>query len=145
MIKRRPKKHRVTNPLKASTRSAVKKGPARDSEHLSYVRRNSCMVCSGAKPMPKQGWVLGFPAVSEAHHVRCIAPRSMGRRVSDYLTVPLCKFHHTAIHEGNEGAIWKYIGYDPAKWIAQFSPEGAAEIARITNGVTVGSPKDREL
>ncbi len=141
MLKRKPKKRRTPNPLKVSTRSAVKKGPARDKEHLASVRQQLCIMCQSdmARGMrPGSGRV-------QAHHVRSIAPRTMGVRVSDYLTVPLCAEHHTILHAGNEYRFWYNRHVDPRDFIRSFSKQGAAEIARITNGVTAGSPKDREL
>lgn len=112
------KKARKPNPLKPQTRSAVKKGPARDEKHLEKIRAHHCIAfhCYG---------------VAQAHHVRCIGPRTMGKRVSDYLTVPLCARHHAELHSINEGYFWGSAGIRPEEWIAQFSKEGAAEIARI--------------
>lgn len=124
----RSKRRKPVSPLKVGSvgRSAVRKGPARDAGHLAEVRRFGCWLCH---KMP-----------AEAHHVRCIAPRSMGKRVSDYLTVPLCKFHHSAIHEGCEQVMWALVDLDPRDFIRSFSKEGAAEIAKL-NG-TAAKPSD---
>ncbi len=110
-------------------KSAVSKGPARDPEHLARVRAEGCLVCKGIGMLT---WAR--KEASEAHHVRCIGPRTMGVRVSDYLTVPLCKHHHTRLHEGSEAKFWReylYHPLDPAAWISNFSPEGKAAIAAL--------------
>lgn len=112
-IKAKPKSKPKPNPLKIDTRSAVKKGPARDKAHLARVREWGCLVCMARGP-------------NEAHHTR-----TMGRRVSDYLTVPLCRAHHTKLHTMNEGDFWIVCNIRPREWIARFSPEGAAEIAKL--------------
>ena len=117
-----------TKPVGAS---AVRKGPARNKSHLLAVRSWSCIVCDVEA---KKGWIRGQGKV-QAHHVRCIAPRTMGVRVSDYLAVPLCEEHHRMLHSGNEYRFWYNRHIKPAEWIAQFSPEGAAEIAAISRKV----------
>jgi hypothetical protein len=39
---------------------------------------------------------------------------TLGRKVSDEFTVPLCRGHHREIHRsGNEVAWWKKAGVDP--------------------------------
>ncbi len=101
MLKRKPKKRRIPNPLKVSTRSAVKKGPARSDDHLAMVRRMPCVICR----------LCGTPAAhcgpSEAHHARELFPRTMGVRISDYLTVSLCTQHHTDFHKTNNISWWR--------------------------------------
>jgi hypothetical protein len=67
----------------------------------------------------------------QAHHVRCIGKRTLGKRVSDYLAVPLCATHHSQLHRGKEEAFWLAIGIDPAAWIASFSKEGRQAIAEL--------------
>jgi hypothetical protein len=74
----------------------------RNREHLRYVAQQSCLV-SGRKP-------------SDAHHLRHMQPRALGRRASDEFAVPLCRAHHRAVHSaGNEGAWWQATGVDPVK------------------------------
>lgn len=94
------KKRRKPNPLKPSTRSAVKKGPARNEAHLALIRRLPCVYCR----------LHGMPAhhcgPSEAHHVRELFPRTMGVRLSDYLTVSLCTEHHISLHKTNNISWW---------------------------------------
>lgn len=115
----KPKARRAPNPLKAGQmgESAVQKGPARDKAHLASIRLARCVAC-GTTPC-------------EAHHVRCIGPRTMGKRVSDHLAIALCNRHHAKLHTMNEGDFWIVCNIRPAKWIAQFSAEGAATIDQI--------------
>jgi hypothetical protein len=41
-------------------------------------------------------------------------PRSLGRKVSDEFTVPLCRKHHQELHRhGNERAWWQNHQIDP--------------------------------
>lgn len=115
MISRKPKKRRIPNPLKVSTRSAVTKGPARDKAHLAKVREFGCVIC-------RKG--------AEAHHVR-LGLRTMGKRKSDYLAMPLCPAHHAKLHSMNEADFWIVCNIRPRQWIAAFSPAGAAAIDAI--------------
>lgn len=110
---------------KTRSRSSVKKGPARDAKHLAKVRESFCICCDQFNFGNQQ-----FP--TEAHHSRAISPKTMGARVSDYLAVPLCRACHALLHmRGDERAWWKDHNIDPIAWIAQFSKEGAAEVARL--------------
>jgi len=73
----------------------------RDRAHLEFVASQPCLLC-GRQP-------------SDAHHLRFMQPRAMGRRVSDEFAVPLCRTHHRAVHRhGDELAWWKSAGIDPA-------------------------------
>jgi hypothetical protein len=75
----------------------------RNREHLRFVARQPCLVC-GRKP-------------SDAHHLRYLQPRALGRKASDEFTVPLCRVHHRAAHRaGDERAWWKAAGIDPMKF-----------------------------
>lgn len=125
-IQRKPKRRRAVAMRamaknKALGKSAVDKGPARDVAHLAKVRAEPCLNANRACA----------PNI-EAHHCRHIRPRTMGKRVSDHLTVPLCAWHHRYLHSMNEALFWIASNIDPAEWIAQFSAEGAAELARRT-------------
>ena len=65
-------------------------------------RPTSCLVC-GRKP-------------SDPHHLRYMQPRTLGRKVSDEFTVPLCRIHHRTVHCAvDERAWWKETGIDPSK------------------------------
>ncbi len=139
MLKRKPKKRRIPNPLKASTRSAVKKGPARDKAHLAKVRKRLCLVC-------KLGLKVRQTTPTHAHHCRALNGGMIGVRPSDYLAVPLCAEHHldqfpqTGLHAIGEAKFWAIAkaayGIDPAEWISRFSPEGAAEIAALNGAAS---------
>jgi len=73
----------------------------RDREHLRLVAQNACLVC-GRQP-------------SDPHHLRFAQSRSMGQKVSDEFTVPLCRGHHRELHRsGDEAAWWNRQGIDPA-------------------------------
>lgn len=72
----------------------------RDPEHLRHVASQNCLIC-GRSP-------------SHAHHVKIAEPRAMGRKVGDQWTVPLCAFHHRALHDaGNEQNWWESMKVDP--------------------------------
>ena len=61
----------------------------RNKAHLAFVAAQPCIVC-GRSPC-------------DAHHLKFIQPRSLGRKVSDEFTVPLCRDHHQRLHRhGNE-------------------------------------------
>ena len=72
----------------------------RDREHVKSVAKQPCLVC-GRRP-------------AEAHHLRFAQPASLGRKVSDEFTVPLCRGHHREVHGcGDETAWWNNMGIDP--------------------------------
>ena len=72
----------------------------RDRHHLRFVASQSCLVC-GRSP-------------SDAHHVKFAESWTVGRKVSDKYTVPVCRLHHRELHRrGNERAWWQTKGIDP--------------------------------
>ena len=72
----------------------------RDRDHVRLVAKQPCLIC-GRRP-------------ADAHHLRFAQSRTLGRKVSDEFTVPLCRGHHREIHRcGNEAAWWKKLGVDP--------------------------------
>jgi ERF superfamily protein len=74
----------------------------RNREHLRHVAQQACLIC-GRKQ-------------SDAHHLRYLQPRALGRKASDEFAVPLCRSHHRAVHRaGDEQAWWKDTGIDPVK------------------------------
>ena len=74
----------------------------RNRDHLRFVTQQPCLLC-GRKP-------------ADAHHIRFVQPRALGRKASDEFTVPLCRSHHRAVHRGgDEQAWWKQTGIDPIK------------------------------
>jgi hypothetical protein len=73
----------------------------RDREHVKSVAKQPCLVC-GRRP-------------ADAHHLRFAQPPTLGRKVSDEFTVPLCRGHHREVHRcGDEVAWWGKTGIDAA-------------------------------
>ena len=73
----------------------------RDREHVETVAKQPCLVC-GRRP-------------ADAHHLRFAQPPTLGRKVSDEFTVPLCRGHHREVHRcGDEAAWWDKTGIDAA-------------------------------
>jgi len=72
----------------------------RDREHVKSVADQPCLVC-GRRP-------------ADAHHLRFAQSPTLGRKVSDEFTVPLCRGHHREVHRcGDEAAWWVKLGIDP--------------------------------
>lgn len=72
----------------------------RSKAHLLFVRGRPCLICQRAP--------------SDPHHVKFAQPRTLGRKVSDEFTVPLCRRHHQDLHRvGNERAWWANMQVDP--------------------------------
>ncbi len=74
----------------------------RDKSHLRFVACQPCLIC-GRSP-------------SDAHHLRFVQPRAMGRKTSDEFTVPLCRTHHRDNHRfGDEKRWWTNSAIDPVE------------------------------
>jgi hypothetical protein len=74
----------------------------RDKAHLAFVASQPCLVC-GRRPV-------------DPHHVRFAQGQSLGRKVSDEFTVPVCRSHHRELHRsGDEYLWWENVGIDPLK------------------------------
>jgi hypothetical protein len=72
----------------------------RDKAHLAFVAAQPCLVCRRSP--------------CDAHHPKFAQPRSLGRKVSDEFTVPLCRHHHQDVHRlGNEVARWNNVQIAP--------------------------------
>lgn len=72
----------------------------RDRDHLRFVASQPCLVC-------------GRPG-AQAHHLKFVQPRALGRKTGDQWTVPLCALHHRAVHDaGNEEQWWQGQSQDP--------------------------------
>ncbi|MBR1154586.1 ERF family protein [Bradyrhizobium sp. JYMT SZCCT0428] len=72
----------------------------RDRGHLKYVAGQPCLAC-GRSP-------------SDPHHIKYADSWTVGRKVSDRFTVPLCRLHHRELHRrGNERVWWQQKGIDP--------------------------------
>jgi len=76
----------LVGPLQKSVRR-------RNKAHLRFVAAQPCLIC---RRQP-----------CGAHHLKFGQPRSLGSKVSDEFTVPLCREHHQQLHRhGNEVAWW---------------------------------------
>jgi hypothetical protein len=74
----------------------------RNKAHLAFVGAQACLVC---QRLP-----------CDAHHLKFAQPRSLGRKVSDEFTVPLCRDHHRDLHRyGNEVAWWANLQIAPTE------------------------------
>jgi hypothetical protein len=72
----------------------------RNKAHLAFVAAQPCLICQRSPCDP--------------HHLKFAQPRSLGRKVSDEYTVPLCREHHHQLHRhGNEAAWWANIQIAP--------------------------------
>ena len=106
----------------------------RNRDHLRFVTQQPCLLC-GRKP-------------SDAHHIRFVQPRALGRKASDEFAVPLCRSHHRAVHRGgDEQAWWKQTGIDPVKvarnlWKRTRIDEGRIEPDPPAQGTASGSTSD---
>jgi hypothetical protein len=102
---RLPREHRGKKRRQAATiDKSVLSLPAprriRDRDHVRLVAKQPCLIC-GRRP-------------ADAHHLQFAQSRTLGRKVSDEFTVPLCRGHHRDIHRcGNEAAWWKKAAIDP--------------------------------
>jgi ERF superfamily len=106
----------------------------RNRDHLRFVMQQPCLLC-GRKP-------------SDAHHIRFVQPRALGRKASDEFAVPLCRSHHRAAHRsGDEKAWWKQAGIDPIKvarklWKLTRIDEGRIEPEPTAQGATADRPAE---
>jgi hypothetical protein len=86
--------------MENNVRPIHKESRRRDKAHLAFVAAQPCLVC---QRLP-----------CDAHHLKFAQPRSLGRKVSDEFTVPLCRDHHRQLHRhGNEVAWWSNLQIAP--------------------------------
>ncbi|MDF0578901.1 ERF family protein [Bradyrhizobium yuanmingense] len=101
----------------------------RSKDHLAFIRSQGCLVCQKTP--------------TDAHHLKFAQPRTLGRKVSDEFTVPLCRSHHQSLHRhGNERAWWTNLQIAPlavAKELWDASP------IHLMHGETVVAPPSRPL
>lgn len=63
-------------------------------------------------------WVKTLPCVGcdrpadDPHHVTHVVSKGMGTKVSDYLTIPLCRNCHDAVHHDRPG--WEEVNGEQA-------------------------------
>jgi hypothetical protein len=87
----------ATNEVSFPIQKSIRK---RNKAHLAFVASQPCLVCQRAP--------------CDAHHLKFAQPRSLGRKVSDEFTVPLCREHHQELHRhGNELAWWANLQITP--------------------------------
>jgi hypothetical protein len=112
---------RSVTPLKKPVRR-------RNKAHLAFVAELPCLVCNRSP--------------CDAHHLKFAQPNTLGRKVSDEFTVPLCRTHHNDLHRhGNEMAWWADLHVSPietAKHLWQSSPVHGANAG---NGFEPTGPK----
>lgn len=86
-------------------RQALQKGlqkPIRNKPYLNYIASLPCVVC-GCEP------------AGEAHHIIDVGYGGMGTKASDLWVFPLCRIHHTWLHddvkkfEERWGTQWEYV------------------------------------
>lgn len=102
------RKARIPKPLlpKNIGLSIISKGPIRDRSHLARVANHPCLVCG-----------IQF---AQAHHIRECYPRTLGVRIGDDKTAPLCVTHHAELHMHNTDDFWKRYGIDAKRWARNF-------------------------
>ncbi|MDH2343446.1 ERF family protein [Bradyrhizobium sp. SSUT77] len=120
-------------PVQAAVESglAIPKEPPRKRSkvHLAFVREHPCLVC---KRSP-----------SDAHHLKFAQPRTLGRKVSDQFTVPLCRSHHQALHRnGDERAWWANLQISPLPVARELWAASAAEV--IAEAPSLGRKLSRD-
>ena len=103
-----PPSSAVADPLSSQARPARRRNKA----HLAFVAAQPCVVCQRSP--------------CDAHHLKFVQPKALGRKVSDEFTVPLCREHHHELHRhGNEVAWWtnlQIVPLETAKALWQASP-----------------------
>jgi hypothetical protein len=100
----------------------------RSKAHLAFIRGQGCLVCQRS-PV-------------DAHHLKFAQPITLGRKVSDEFTVPLCRSHHLALHRhGNERAWWANLQLEPLQvakelWATSPAHSDVGETLSFTEPVT---------
>jgi hypothetical protein len=93
----------------------------RSKAHRAYVSAQPCLICRRSP--------------GDAHHLKFAQPATLGRKVSDEFTVPLCRNHHHALHRnGNEISWWTNFKIAPleiAKELWSTSPIHGLSAAAI--------------
>jgi hypothetical protein len=119
----------ITEQSTSSSATSPLRNPARrrNKARLALVASQPCLVCQRSPCDP--------------HHLKFAQPRTLGRKVCDEYTVPLCREHHQDLHRhGNESAWWANIqitAVEAAKqlWQAtQLSPDRSRPCQRRTSG-----------
>jgi hypothetical protein len=105
----------------------------RDKAHLAFVAGQPCLVCQRSP--------------CDAHHLKFAQSRSLGLKVSDEFTVPLCRDHHQDLHHhGNEFAWWGNMQVAPIEvakklWqITLLKPVTSIPTGRLRETATTPKP-----
>jgi ERF superfamily len=94
-------------PATADVSTVRKPVRRRNKAHLAFVAAQLCLVCQRSP--------------CDAHHLKFAQPRTLGRKVSDEFTVPLCREHHRDLHRhGNEIAWWANVQIAPIEAAKEF-------------------------
>jgi hypothetical protein len=108
----------LVTPLRKSIRH-------RNKTHLAFVGSQACLVCERSP--------------CDAHHLKFAQPRSLGRKVSDEFTVPLCREHHIDLHRhGNEKAWWTNLQIAPMETAQEL---WAATLLRADQETGIAAPE----
>jgi hypothetical protein len=111
------------SPSGALGTSLTKPARRRSKAHLAFVASQPCLVCK-ASPC-------------DAHHLKIAQPRSLGRKVSDEFTVPLCRKHHRELHRhGNEAGWWANMDVLPLEIAKNLYEAGPLRTASRTENQT---------
>jgi hypothetical protein len=93
----------------------------RDKAHLAFVAAQPCLVCQRSP--------------CDAHHLKFAQPRSLGRKVSDEFTVPLCRDHHQQLHRhGDEIAWWANLRIAPLKMAEELWDATQVQLSAAAEG-----------
>jgi hypothetical protein len=120
----------LVTPLRKSMR-------LRNKAHLAFVASQPCLVCQRSP--------------CDAHHLKFAQPRSLGLKVSDEFTVPLCREHHHELHRhGNEMAWWANLQIAPLEvaselWAATLlQADPARKTTEVVNRHKIDPANDTE-
>ena len=125
--KGKPKNGRRSRSIDKSVLAMPEPHRVRDRDHVRLVAQQPCLIC-GRKP-------------ADAHHLRFMQSRALGRKVSDEFSVPLCRGHHREVHRcGDEAGWWGNTGVDPtlaarALWLESHPLPMGREESRSKQGV----------
>jgi hypothetical protein len=108
----------------------------RNKAHLAFIASQPCLVCQRSP--------------CDAHHVKFAQPRTLGRKVSDEFTVPLCRDHHIQLHhQGNEAAWWANLKIVPLEKASELWNESLRQQRPpFAEGLTSqfnGAPDERSI
>ena len=102
----------------------------RNKAHLVFVASRPCLVCQRSP--------------CDAHHLKFAQPRTLGRKVSDEFTVPLCREHHRDLHRyGNEAAWWANLQITPTAVASELWQTTLSNADALMVGETSSQSRDQ--